>query len=113
MAFGDRPHDVGQLRRTDGGSGPSSSCSSKIAVRIRAIVPSSSSTARRSRAAASGFSGLQRPADPVQRQRRGEDPLHDVVVQVAGDAVPVGLQPQLPLPLLGARQLEDRPTRAR
>ncbi len=34
---------------------------------------------------------LQRATDPVEGQAGGEDPLYDVVVQVPGDPVPVGL----------------------
>ena len=96
-------------RRTAGRSRrPRPRCSSKIDVRIRAIVPSSSSTrsdrrARRRR----GGSSSSGAAEPVQRQRGGEDPLDDVVVQVAGDAVAVGLHLQPALALLGAGQLED------
>ena len=63
--------------------------------------------ARRGAAATSGRLGLQGAAEPVQRQRGGEDPLDDVVVQVAGDAVAVGLHLQPALPLLGAGQLQD------
>ena len=54
-----------------------------------------------------GVVGLQRAAEPVQGQGGGEDPLDDVVVQVAGDAVAVGLHLQPALALLGAGELED------
>ena len=50
---------------------------------------------------------LEGAAEAVQRQCRGEDPLDDVVVQVAGDPVPVGLHLEPPLALLGAGQLQD------
>jgi hypothetical protein len=50
---------------------------------------------------------LQRAADPVQRQAGREDPLDDVVVQVAGDAVPVGLDLQAALAFPRPGQLED------
>ena len=94
-------------RRTATGEASSASWSSKIDERMRAIVPSSSSTRSLIRAATSGVRLLQRAADPVQRQAGGEDPLDDVVVQVAGDAVAVRLDLQPALALLRAGQLED------
>ena len=50
---------------------------------------------------------LHRAAEPVQGEGGGEDPLDDVVVQVAGDAVAVGLHLEPPFPLLGTGQLQD------
>ena len=54
-----------------------------------------------------GIRGLQRPADPVQGQPDGEDALDDVVVQVTGDALAVGLELAQAPSLLLAGEVEQ------
>ena len=82
-------------RRIVDGSVSSASCwSSKIAVRISAIVLSSSST-RLSTAVWRPPRGRSVRSERLTRSSEragGEDALDDVVVQVAGDPVPIGLQ---------------------
>ena len=107
VRLGHRPDHLADAPSDGHREASSASWSSKIDERMRAIVPSSSSTRSLMRAATSGLRLLERAADPVQGQARGEDPLDDVVVQVAGDAVPVRLDLQALLPLLRPGQLED------
>ena len=53
------------------------------------------------RAATSGLVSSSERLIRSSDEAGGEDPLDDVVVQVPGDAVPVGLDLQPPLPLPG------------